>query len=320
MSVDSPTSRIRQDFSQLGTDAAQYFEDAESGMGKVEIGNLDLDRDVFWAALPDRLRVRAKKLVEQLVAISGRLAPMLKLSPLASEADQRELMTATKTMRAALYLKQFEHRDIEVLHDDGIVLGVRPALQSDDKPLSPYGAGRSFTQSAARYREVLQLVEASEELSPANLEQTAQMAASRYRPGTAFIMMWMDKKNPELDDVCDTVKQMFSSFGIRAIRADDIQHGDLITARIIDEIATAEFLFADLTGARPSVYYEVGYAHALGRRVMLYRKAGTGIHFDLAGYNCPEYQNLRELKDMLGKRLVQVTGRNPKPEGSETQA
>lgn len=200
------------------------------------------------------------------------------------------------------------------------MLGIRPASQSDDYPLSPDRAARSFTQSAARYGEILQLVEASEALSATSLDQTARTAASRYRPGTAFIMMWMDKKNPELDDVCDTVKQMFGSFGIRAIRADDIQHEDLITARIIDEITTAEFLFADLTGARPSVYYEVGYAHALGRRVMLYRKAGTGIHFDLAGYNCPEYQNLRELKDMLAKRLVQVTGRNPKPEGAGTRA
>lgn len=124
-------------------------------------------------------------------------------------------------------------------------------------------------------------------------------------------MMWMDPKHPELTDVADAVRSVFRSFGIRAIRADDIEHEGVISERVLNEIRTSEFLFADLSGTRPNVYYEVGFAHALDKRVLLFRKAGTEIHFDLAAYNCPEYENLRDLKDKLTKRLVSVTNRNP---------
>jgi nucleoside 2-deoxyribosyltransferase len=133
----------------------------------------------------------------------------------------------------------------------------------------------------------------------------------KYRPSTAFMMMWMDPSKPDLDDVADTIKGIFSSFGIKALRADDIEHEGKITDRILNEIRTSEFLFADLTGIRPNVYYEVGFAHALGKRVILLRKAGTTLHFDLSGYNCPEYENLRDLKEKLTKRLSAMTGKTP---------
>jgi len=121
--------------------------------------------------------------------------------------------------------------------------------------------------------------------------------------------MWMDKNHPELEDVHQAVKEVFAEFGIKALRADEIQHQDRITDLILNQIAQSEFLFADLTGERPNVYYEVGFAHALGKRPILYRRANTSLHFDLSIHNVPEYENVTQLRALLRQRLEAMTGR-----------
>jgi hypothetical protein len=132
-----------------------------------------------------------------------------------------------------------------------------------------------------------------------------------FMPNTGFILMWMDKDRPELQDVSNGIKEVCALFGVQALRADDVEHQDLITEVVLQYIRGAEFLIADLSGERPNVYYEVAYAHALGKRPILYRKEGTLLHFDLSVHNVPEYKNVTELKDLLRKRLEAITGRSP---------
>ena len=152
----------------------------------------------------------------------------------------------------------------------------------------------------------------------ANPSPSAPASPSREVAGrvvlknTAFILMSMDPKDDSLIDACNTIKSACAEFGVDAIRVDDIEHQDRITDRILEGIASAEFIIADLTGERPNVYYEIGYAHALNKRPILLRKRGTQLHFDLSVHNAPEYRNNTELRSLLVKRLEALLGRPPK--------
>jgi hypothetical protein len=292
----------------LGIDASAYFQRAETALG--DSVDWKVESDAYWRELPIALRDEANTLIKRLLPLRASVARAVINAPLTSDADQHDVMVGTKAMRAALLLRKFEWHGATLLHGDNTVLA-QPATQSAFWPYRPTEAAPIFADWKDRLSAILDLVAASPGFSTDGRDK-ATATAARYRPGTAFIMMWMDKSQPELVDVSDAVKQVFAQFDVHAIRADDVEHEGLITSRILSEITTAEFCFADLSGARPNVYYEVGYAHALARRVILYRKAGTGLHFDLAGYNCPEYTNLRDLKEKLTQRLRHLTNKEPK--------
>lgn len=128
----------------------------------------------------------------------------------------------------------------------------------------------------------------------------------------AFIMMSMDASDPGLEDVSNGIKDVCSLFGVTAKRSTDVEHSEKITDLILHMIRTSDILIGDVTGERPNVYYEIGYAHALNKKPLLYRRAGTRLHFDLSVHNIPEYTNVSDLKSKLKHRLEAVLGRSPK--------
>jgi nucleoside 2-deoxyribosyltransferase len=144
------------------------------------------------------------------------------------------------------------------------------------------------------------------------LAQPAVSVEDEIKKDTAFILMAMDPNIHDLVDVYHTIKDVCATFGIKAYRADEIEHQERITDLILNEIESCEFLIADLSYERPNVYYEIGYAHALDKRPILYRKFGTRLHFDLSVHNVPEYKNVTELKELLIKRFEAILGRSAK--------
>ena len=189
------------------------------------------------------------------------------------------------------------HRGVYIHHDEGTVLGVDPPSQFEEPLAGCETARRNFENAATILADTLDL------LLPTGSAPAGTAGTASYRPNTAFIMMAIDKGQPELEDVKQGIKDVCKEFGITAITADEIEHDGAITQRVLEEIQTNEFLIADLTGERPNVYYEIGHAPARDKRVILYCKTGTKIHFDIAHRNCPTYTNVTNLKDQLRKRL-----------------
>ena len=119
----------------------------------------------------------------------------------------------------------------------------------------------------------------------------------------AFIAMAMEHNNPALEDILDSIKESAKRCGIQAERIDEPESNERITDRILESINKAEYVIVELTHSKPNVYFEAGYAHGLCKIPIYLAKEGTKIEFDLKDYPIIFYQNMKQLKDKLEKRI-----------------
>jgi hypothetical protein len=77
------------------------------------------------------------------------------------------------------------------------------------------------------------------------------------------------------------IKGAAEDAGAYAERIDEQIFTEGILDRIFTQISKADVVVADMTGRNPNVFYEVGYAHALGKVTLLLTQAVADIPFDL---------------------------------------
>ena len=292
---------LRNRFMAVRDQGAAFF--AEANPTKIDHNPWGLRKDHSWEIESTVIQDEAEALRANIKALSVAIAGAARGSPLHAEADMQELRHNTRQMLANVRFHEYHHDGVNVHHDEGVVLGVDPPSHEQVPFRDAASAPKRFDEAASEIVDLIDL------LSPTETVPSPSLDTSSYRPNTAFIMMAIDPGKPVLEDIKSGIKEVFKEFGIDAITADEIEHEDAITDRILHEIQESEFLIADLTYERPNVYYEIGYAHARNKRVILYRRAGTELHFDVAHRNCPEYENTVALKRKLRQRLEAITNK-----------
>ncbi len=88
--------------------------------------------------------------------------------------------------------------------------------------------------------------------------------------------------------------------------------GDVL-ARIKSRIETASLVVAELTGANPNVYLEVGYAWGKDRPTLLVVKKGEELKFDVQGQRCLIYENIFNLAEQLKGFLAALSRQAQEP-------
>ena len=80
------------------------------------------------------------------------------------------------------------------------------------------------------------------------------------------------------------IEPALADLGLTAVRADQIGSPGLITSQVIDHVARAALVIADLSFANPNVYYEVALRQAARKPMVQITRASDPLPFDVGQF------------------------------------
>jgi len=101
--------------------------------------------------------------------------------------------------------------------------------------------------------------------------------------------------------------------GYEPLRVDRTDYDGKIDDEIIAQIRRSAFVVTDFTQHRGGVYYEAGFAHGLGRRVIFTCRNDdlANLHFDVRQYNTIEWTTPASIVKPLQNRILALFGAGP---------
>jgi len=122
----------------------------------------------------------------------------------------------------------------------------------------------------------------------------------------AFVIMDFSEKFEYI--YSEVVKPVCNELDIECYRADEYNYPGSIIKDILDSIRDFDIIIADITPNNANVYFEVGYAYALGKNpVLLMDKGRENLPFDVSGFRIIMYNNTikgaQYVKEQLTKFL-----------------
>lgn len=96
----------------------------------------------------------------------------------------------------------------------------------------------------------------------------------------------------------DVLRPVADTEGVNLLRADEIPGPGFIIQDIVRNLYDATVIVAEITPdpANPNVYFELGYAYAMGKPIILLAKRGHSLPFDVAGMRVIFYDDSIEGK------------------------
>lgn len=125
-----------------------------------------------------------------------------------------------------------------------------------------------------------------------------------------FVLMSFNPQNPSLLDYYQGMKRAVAAYdaSLKCINLDEIGGSFKISDTALTKIRQSRLAIVDLTENRPSVYYELGFAHGIGQQCIITAHEKTPQLFYPGEYRILYYKNATDLERKLRRELMGMFG------------
>jgi len=125
------------------------------------------------------------------------------------------------------------------------------------------------------------------------------------RPRAFVVMQFSSPYNEVYSSV---IRRVCSEMDLEPVRADELYGPGIIIKDVIDQLARAQIVIAEISPANPNVYFEVGYALALQKPIILLARReqpDARLPFDISAFRVLFYED-----SIAGKERIEEGLRN----------
>jgi guanylate kinase len=173
--------------------------------------------------------------------------------------------------------KKHSEQDIEY-NDNGSKEYIHRRMQFNYAELA-------YTLSKLRSKYKIEIFESKQDQKESMVNCFNDLRKKTVRHDQCFVLMpFNDELKPVFED---HIRPTMEKLGFKCFRADGIFSNKPIMDDVIESVKGSYLIISDLTSANPNVFYETGYCHALGKKVILMTQS-SDVPFDI--------KNLRHIK------------------------
>jgi len=148
-------------------------------------------------------------------------------------------------------------------------------------------------------------------MSPGNVT-VSNFTVTSDKPRAFVVMQFSETYNEVYSEV---IREVCKGYRVQVVRADEMYGPGIIISDIVEQIETSSLVIADVTPQNTNVYFEVGYAHALKKPIVLLARRGTQLPFDLAAFRVLFYEDSiggkGKLEEGLRSHISAILGEEP---------
>ena len=160
----------------------------------------------------------------------------------------------------------------------------------------------NFPTAAEEYETLNQL---SSDI-PSYAKEVVDLTVRLVTPRSVFSIMSFKR---EFRDVFATYREVCGRFQFDAERTDESMSLERIIPRVEAGIRRSAFVIADVSEPSPNVFYEVGFARALHKDVIMTARKGTQLPFDLGDAPTIFWEDQTDLRESLEKYLASLVAK-----------